>query len=164
MRARITTTTTKEAQKYSWQLVLRKQSTFLHQTCIQATSSGQSLGCPLSMAHWTFCLSQRDCLIQGTASWSSLCSEYPAECLPCSMTQQVFVAVALKPELISLYLLAEFMLDKNQDSATGRFSCSTLFILKSLYNCLPLKTFPDWGWEICNISYPITLLESKTRN
>lgn len=128
--------TRRSSANHRWQMALRKQRTFPRQTRVQASGSGLPTLCgPLDV------LSQRTASLSGLCL-SSLCSEYPAECLPRRMARYVFVAVALKPELISFYLLAEFMLDKNQDSANRRFSYSTFFILRSLYNCLTLKTSP----------------------
>lgn len=101
----------KESHDYSLQTVLIKQSAFLHQARIQPWSLGRhchplwSLDHPpTGLSHPAGCLSV------------TVCSECPAEHLPHSWAQYVFIATALEPELISFCLLAEFMLDKNQDS------------------------------------------------
>lgn len=81
-------------------------------------------------------------------TFSIICAWVPSR-VPASLcgSIQFFGAVALKPEWISLYLLAEFMSENNQDSATQRFSSSRcrFFILQILYKCLTHTSFPDWG-------------------
>lgn len=111
------------------------------------TGAGWGSGAVCCMAPWPLSFLTLGGLTQRTFSVIFVL-RVPSR-VPASLcgSKQLFAAVALKPELISLYLLAEFMSDTNQDSATQRSSSSRFrfFVLWTLYNGLTRTSFPDWG-------------------